>query len=125
MRRCVERAEPLDVEFRTVLPDGATARWLRAIGRCVEPESGRPREVHGVLADVGPQKRMEADRPDLLRRLAEAEEHARGRLARDLHDEVGQIVTGLTLGLKVLERTLAEGAKGAAATARRRRAVNS
>ncbi|MDP0965337.1 histidine kinase, partial [Klebsiella pneumoniae] len=32
------------------------------------------------------------------------------RIARELHDQVGQTVTGLSLGLKSMERLLARGA---------------
>ena len=72
--------------------------------------------VHGVLADIDPQKRAEAERVDLLRRLSEAQEHEQRRIARELHDQVGQTVTGLSLGLKRLERTLEKAPDSVAVT---------
>src|SRR5204863_6286595 len=44
----------------------------------------------------------EAARTDLLRRLASAQEDERRRVARDLHDQVGQQLTALTLGLQAV-----------------------
>jgi signal transduction histidine kinase len=49
-------------------------------------------------------KQAVADRQALLRRLSLAQEEERRRLSRELHDQVGQSVTGLSLGLKALER---------------------
>jgi signal transduction histidine kinase len=45
----------------------------------------------------------ESDRRDLLRRLGTAQEEERRRISRDLHDQMGQLVTALGLGLKALE----------------------
>ena len=44
---------------------------------------------------------------DALRRVVEAQEAERKRLARELHDETGQALTSILLGLKGLEETLA------------------
>lgn len=41
---------------------------------------------------------------ELLRRLLDIEEVERSRLARDLHDEVGQFATAVTIGLKRAQR---------------------
>jgi PAS domain S-box-containing protein len=48
----------------------------------------------------------ERARRDLSRRLTAAEENERRRLARELHDRMGQELTGLTLGLKLVEGLL-------------------
>lgn len=41
---------------------------------------------------------------DAVRRVVEAQEHERARLARELHDETGQALTSILLGLKPLEQ---------------------
>lgn len=44
---------------------------------------------------------------DALRRVVDAQEVERARLARELHDETGQALTSILLGLKSLEDTVA------------------
>ncbi|WP_298957177.1 ATP-binding protein [uncultured Methylobacterium sp.] len=102
---------PLDVEFR-VYRAGSEARWVRLTGRSPRLQKNDPADlVYGVVSDIEPRKRAEAERLDLLRRLGEAQENEQRRIARELHDQVGQTVTGLSLGLKGLERLLvAQGA---------------
>jgi signal transduction histidine kinase len=43
---------------------------------------------------------------DAVRRVVEAQELERARLARELHDETGQALTSILLGLKTLEQAL-------------------
>lgn len=107
VRACLREDTPLDLEFRVGLA-GAGVRWLRVTGRAQRQEAAPPTGVHGVIADVSLRKRAETERLELLRRLAHAQEEVQRRIARELHDQVGQTVTGLSLGLKGLERTLAE-----------------
>jgi signal transduction histidine kinase len=45
---------------------------------------------------------------DAVRRVVQAQELERSRLARELHDETGQALTSILLGLKPLEEALAE-----------------
>lgn len=110
VRRCLAADEPLDIEFRA-LHAGSRPRWVRITGRAsrVDGEERSATVIHGVVADIEPRKRAEAERLDLLRRLAEAQENEQRRIARELHDQVGQTVTGLSIGLKGLERALGAG----------------
>ena len=51
-------------------------------------------------------ERREALRGDLLRQVVRAQEAERQRIARELHDETGQSLTGLSLGLRSLRSSL-------------------
>jgi two-component system sensor histidine kinase UhpB len=44
--------------------------------------------------------RLEDERRESGRRVLAAQEEVRGRIARELHDEVGQVLTGVMLGLE-------------------------
>lgn len=105
MERCLRDGSPVNVDFRSV-HDGKDLHWLRMTGRIPHLAELSPRIIHGVIADIDPQKQAEAERIHLLRRLAEAQENEQRRIARELHDQVGQTVTGLSLGLKALEQKL-------------------
>ena len=66
-------------------------------------------EEHGdeigmvVRAFNGMLDRLEAERTQSGRRLLEAQEAERSAIARDLHDEVGQLLTGVLLQLQSVE----------------------
>ena len=101
---CVDEDKPFEVDFRVPGNDGSV-RWLRARGRS-SGSSETAAALYGIIADVGTQKRAEEERLDLLRRLAGAQEDVQRRIAHNLHDQVGQTVTGLSLGLKGLEHAM-------------------
>jgi signal transduction histidine kinase len=103
IKSCVHDREPLDLEFRTI-GTNVPSRWLRVTGRArvaADEQIG----VDGVMMDIQDRKSSEAERRRLLRRLADAQEQVQRRIARELHDQVGQSVTGLSMGLKSLERS--------------------
>ena len=109
---CLESGKSGSVEF-PVQSDDRGEYWLRAAGRAEGPPNRR-HVIHGVLADIDILKRAETERSHLLRRLASAQEEEQRRISRELHDQIGQTVTGLSLGLKALEQGLAKGDASAA-----------
>ena len=111
---CLESGKSSSVEF-PVRSDDRGEYWLRAAGRA-EGAPSRRHVIHGVLADIDVLKRAEAERSHLLRRLASAQEEEQRRISRELHDQIGQTVTGLSLGLKALEQGLAKAGNAEAAT---------
>jgi PAS domain S-box-containing protein len=66
-----------------------------------------------LTAEVAGHRRAEAARLELLRRLATAEEAERHRLARELHDQMGQHLTALALGLRALRDATPPGSPAA------------
>ncbi|RRR69352.1 MAG: PAS domain-containing sensor histidine kinase [Candidatus Viridilinea halotolerans] len=95
-----------------------TMRWQRKDGRTIWTEQvnwiicdahGTPVALEGIARDISERKQAEeelrasAEALQLLsRRLLEAQEHERRLIARELHDEVGQVLTGLKLTLSVM-----------------------
>ncbi len=112
---CLESGKLSSVEF-PVRSENRGEYWLRAAGRA-EGQPNRRHVIHGVLFDIDILKRSETERSHLLRRLASAQEEEQRRISRELHDQIGQTVTGLSLGLKALEQGLAKGSNEESATA--------
>ncbi len=61
-----------------------------------------------LRTEVAMHRQAERARQELQRRLVNAQEEERSRISRELHDEVGQQITALMLGLKSLESARAE-----------------
>ena len=87
----------------------APLRRLEDTMRAVEPrEPGRRLTIPHADADVTALTeafndmldRLEDERRESGRRVMAAQEEVRRRIARELHDEVGQVLTGVMLGLE-------------------------
>jgi PAS domain S-box-containing protein len=106
------------LEFLETVPDpDGTDHFWRAFKFLFQDAAGA-RYVGGMAVDITEQKRAEAalqeyaDRLQALsRRLLEVQEAERRYLARELHDEVGQVLTGLQLSLQTVRGFLPDEAR--------------
>ncbi|GAB2174550.1 ATP-binding protein [Dongia sp. agr-C8] len=117
-----------DFRYRTKRADG-TDVWVTTSGKPIFDAEGKFLGYRGVSSDITPTVRAEAalrraqaaqlslqaqkieaeeERLRLLQRMIAAQEQERLRITRDLHDQTGQDLTGLSLGLKSLEPVLAD-----------------
>jgi signal transduction histidine kinase len=110
MRALVDEAirerRDFNCDYRITLADGSI-RVLNDRGGTILNEEGAPIRLVGTAQDVTELRKAEqalqeyaARLQNLSRRLLEVQEEERRHLARELHDEVGQILTSLRLILK-------------------------
>jgi PAS domain S-box-containing protein len=96
------------MDYRIVLPD-ASIRYIHDVVYPVADETGQIIERYGVVMDVTERKRAEVElrrSVDHLRALAarvqDAREEERKRVAREIHDELGQALTSIKIDLSSL-----------------------
>jgi PAS domain S-box-containing protein len=90
-----------EVTYRALASDGALV-WLKSNGRGFFDAEGRLLRVIGMVADVTDQKRAEETLSGMTRKLVEAQEQERTRIARELHDDINQRLALLAIGLNQL-----------------------
>lgn len=78
-----------------------------AIESALLVESERLR-TEAVAARAAAEERGRA-REEMLGRIIDAQEAERARVSRDLHDDIGQALTSVLLGLRLLDASLLEG----------------
>jgi signal transduction histidine kinase len=102
--------EHFEVEYRILTRAGAE-RNIREIGYATKDGAGRVVALFGTAQDITDRiladsalVRSEAQLHALTARLQDVREEERGRIAREVHDELGQLLTGLTLDMAWLEK---------------------
>ena len=81
----------------------------RQLETLVQERTARLVETNEQLrSEISERERAEAAREALRRQLTHAQEEERRRIARELHDQVGQDLTALNLGLKSLHEAAPE-----------------
>ena len=100
------------VEHRSVLPSGES-RWVQWTQRAILDHNERLIEVQSVGRDITERvqaeealRRQSEQLRALAARLEEIEEAERRQLARELHDQVGQGLTALSINLNLIREEL-------------------
>jgi PAS domain S-box-containing protein len=90
-----------------------TRFWANVVITALRDQMGNLRGFAKVTRDITERKQAEELRARLTRQVMTAQDEERRRIARELHDETGQSLTGLLVGLRTIERseTIAEAAE--------------
>jgi len=113
-----------EAEWRVIWPDGSV-HWIAGRARVFKDDNGNPLRLLGVNIDITDRKVAEQTLREKERRFVEqtiaAREDEQRRIARDLHDGIGQSLTSVRLGLRVVED--AASLDAASATAKKLRSM--
>ncbi|MFH1035652.1 MAG: PAS domain S-box protein [Pseudomonadota bacterium] len=103
-RARAEQGEQLsNLVIRHVAKDGGV-RWLAIHSRGIFDANGGVVGRRGVARDISQQVLTERRVRELSHRLIKAQEEERKRVALDLHDDLGQLLSALKIGLQSLAR---------------------
>lgn len=107
----ITHGTPYDLELELTTREGKK-KWVRTIGRPVIRDD-KVVKVRGSIQDVTERKRSEQELAEsrlrlraLLARIQETREKERTRIAREVHDVLGQLITGMKMDLNWMERRL-------------------
>jgi two-component system sensor histidine kinase UhpB len=108
VRRCRSASLPMRLEYRLRARTGEIL-WFRDQAEVVNDEAGRQLFMQGTLVDITANKVAEqqlTQARDELRRLAAYQERIREserqRIAREIHDELGGLLTGIKAYVSVI-----------------------
>jgi PAS domain S-box-containing protein len=92
--------KPLRSSYRVIARDGRVL-WFQCEAKMIRREDGRPWFIHGVGFDI-------TERKGLEEAILEISSREQRRIAQDLHDGLGQHLTGIAFMSKVLEEKLSD-----------------
>jgi len=93
------------VTYRVLRPDGSSV-WLQKNGHAFFDAKGNIIRMIGMVADVTEQKLAEEALSGLSGRLIEAQETERSRIARELHDDIGQRLALISIMLQQMRQAV-------------------
>src|SRR6202048_2430855 len=92
--------KPLRSAYRVNARDGKVL-WFQCEAKMIRRDDGRPWFIHGVAFDI-------TERKGLEEAILEISAREQRRIAQDLHDGLGQHLTGIAFMSKVLEQKLSD-----------------
>lgn len=114
VRRCIADRTPFVREFRVVWPDGGV-HWILGTGEFTFDAAGRAMRMRGTVKEVTRRRlgeeelsRSREQLRALSARLETLREEERTRISREIHDELGQMLTALKMDLRWIENRLDE-----------------
>ena len=102
----------LSIDYRLRRADGAL-RWFHDEARLATDDAGRRMFLHGVVLDITERKqaqeeliRSHAELKRLIGALDAVREDEQKRLAREMHDDLGQLLAAMKMDLSMLAQQL-------------------
>jgi PAS domain S-box-containing protein len=93
----------LKIAYRIIHPDGKVV-WVESTSRAHFSQQGKMLRIVGMVSDITDRKRTEDALSGMSRRLIEAQEQERARIARELHDDLGQRIALLANEMEQLQQ---------------------
>jgi PAS domain S-box-containing protein len=100
---CTPENPTYRVQYRVLHPDGSVV-WLEKSGHAFFDRKGEVHRVIGMVADITERKLAEEAITALSHKLMEAQEAERARIARELHDDIGQRLAVVLITLEQLKQ---------------------
>ena len=108
LRSAVEEAlrigKAYELELEMVRPDGSK-RWVMARGEVQRDATGQIVQLRGTAQDITERVRAKEALVNVNRRAIEAEEREHNRIARDLHEDIGQRLALLAIEIEQITET--------------------
>lgn len=112
MRRSIFNTSPWNWEGRIVLPNSAEVKWVNLRATC-RKDAQRGTILEGFMVNITQNKQNEIEIKQAHQQLRELtsyienfKEEERGRIAREIHDDIGVLLTALRMDLAWLTQRL-------------------
>ena len=99
--KAIQEKSAFECDVRVARPDGAV-RFVHSVAHPVFDKSGALAEFVGTIVDVTEQKRVDEERTRLIRHAMAAHEDERRRIAREMHDQLGERLSALAINIAAL-----------------------
>lgn len=108
-RKGVDSSRSWSIEFELRHKNGHPV-WVEAKSTFMRDKQGKPVGIIGFTRDITERRRYETQLKALSSRLVEMQEMERRHIARELHDQIGQSLTGIRMLLGMLPDQLPKNA---------------